>query len=216
MVQLPAIILNSPNFKTYEHWLINGKSFRECERLAKELFSEEISNDSFRKYKLAMEDRELVPSVLPHADKDIDVDEEKHLMQAILLQEERVMKAVEFEKKSPVPTNIVDKQMEVLTNMLIQLANIRGKGLSARAIVNQQFNRFSGSVSPIVGESDEEFRQRIIGILKKASAEDNKKTVSNSDDELKRWFDGLIQEANENAQKQQTIDTITSAVNPET
>lgn len=211
MAQLPAIILNSPNFKTYEHWLINGKSYRACERLAKEMFKEEISNDSFRKYKAAMNENELVLSVLPHADKDLEIDEEKILMQAILLQEERVMKAVKFEEKSPMPMNVVDKQMEVLTNMLIQLANIRGKGLSARAIVNQQFNRFG---QPII-ESDGQFRQRINGILEKSNTNGGV-TSGNSDDELDRWFKSIIQEANENAQKQQAIDTNTPTVNPET
>ncbi|GEM_PF-6925505 len=182
MAQLPAIVLNSPNFKTYEHWLINGKSFRECERLAKELFSEEISNDSFRKYKAAMDENELVLSVLPHADKDLDIDEEKHLMQQILMQEERLVKAIEFEKKSPVPTSMVDRQMDTLTHMLVQLAGIRGKGtslVSVRNTVNQQFNKF-GTANGQAGSS-------------------------NSDDELKQWFEGIIREANTKVSEAQKV-----------
>lgn len=162
-------IVQSPHYSVYSHWLRNGMSNRKCERKAKELFNEDISYEAFRRYKNSMSPDEIIPDILPFGQYDLDFDEEKHLMQAILLVEQRIIKAQELEKKlNGILLDKVDKTLIQLTNMLVKLAQIKGKGLSqvnVKTQINQQFNRNGTSQTEYVSESDAEFTQRIVDIL---------------------------------------------------
>jgi hypothetical protein len=176
---LDGKVAKSPNVATYSLWLRNGKSLRECERLAKDLFNEEISHMGFQTYRDALDPKELVPQFLPHADLDLMLDEEKHLMQAILLMEKRIDKLWKREETMPLPMSALDKMLAQLADMLVQLANIRGKGVSpthVRNTINAQFNKFSASAARL-GESDEDIRQWVSQLIDSANPQNGEDGV---------------------------------------
>ncbi|MGH2612408.1 MAG: hypothetical protein ACRDFB_05100, partial [Rhabdochlamydiaceae bacterium] len=88
-------IANSLYCHIYIRWLQNDWSVRECSRKAKELFNENISYEAFRQYKLAMSSDEIVPDLFAKhiGNQDLDINEEKILMQQIIILKQRIFKA---------------------------------------------------------------------------------------------------------------------------
>ncbi len=127
-------VITSNYWGMYALWIRNGVSCNECSRRAAELFNEEISPDAFENYKQKFDSKAITPLLLPFADMDIVIDDERHLAQLILLKEKRLNSLLQKEEtQAGVQNRIVDTMISELTDLLIKYGMLRKKTLEVQS-----------------------------------------------------------------------------------
>ncbi len=121
-------VIKSNYWGIYALWIRNGVSCAECSRRAAELFNEEISPDAFENYKQRFDSKAMTPSLLPFADLDLVIDDERHLAQLILLKEKRLSSLLKCEEAQiEAPTRLVDTMITELADLLVRYGTLRKK-----------------------------------------------------------------------------------------
>ena len=127
-------VVNSNYWGTYALWIRNGVSCAECSRRAAELFNEEISSDAFEHYKQRFDNKALTPSLLPFADLDLVIDDERHLAQLILLKEKRLNNLLQKEDtQTGAPSRMVDTMISELADLLVRYGALRKKTIEVQS-----------------------------------------------------------------------------------